>query len=189
MMQRDAMADALSSVLSAVMTGELYSEFITPAEFKRGMRQIATPTAIATSSWNGEPAGLTVSSFCSLNSAPPRMLVCINRSAGAFPLLSEGRNLGLNVLATHHAGLAMHFGSADKRGAQRFELGDWGSIMTGAPILLDSLVAFDCRVVSIHDKDTHGIVIADVVGMLCAGGDAPLLYRDGKFVTVEPMAV
>ncbi len=188
MTQRDTMTDALSSVLSAIMAGELYSEFITPAEFKRGMRQIATPTAIATSSWNGEPAGLTVSSFCSLNSAPPRMLVCINRSAGAFPLLAEGRNLGLNVLATHHQALAMQFASSDNR-PQRFEMGDWGTIMTGAPILLDSVVAFDCRVVSIHEMDTHGIVIADVVGMLCASSDVPLLYRDGKFVTIAPGGV
>jgi len=159
---------------------------VSSAEFKLGMRQVATPTAIATSNWQGERAGLTVSSFCSLNSDPPRMLVCVSRTAGAYPFIEQGGSLAINVLARHHDALALRFASGDAcAGEARFESGHWGVLKTGAPILMDSVVTFDCCVLTIHQTDTHGMVIADVVDVRCEGSEEPLVYRDGKFVTVE----
>lgn len=172
------------SALSAVIAGETFSQFVDAAEFRSGMRGIAAPVALATTRGPHGPAGLTVTSFCSLSADPPRMLVCVNRDSSTYPVIAGARVLALNVLASQHEALAMRFASGDAcRGRARFDEGRWTRLRTGAPVLEDTLVGFDCRVVRIHEEGTHGIIVGDVVATTGSGEGSPLLYRNGHFVT------
>lgn len=163
--------------------GEGWHGGLAADEFRQGMRQLATPVALATTCSDGERAGLTVSSFCSLSAEPPRLLLCVNRQSATFPLLRVGGVLALNVLRQGQQELAMRFASGRAcPGERRFAEGKWQTLVTGAPVLADSLVVFDCSIVSIQDSATHGVVIADILAMTHAEGEAPLLYRDGGFL-------
>lgn len=153
--------------------------------FKCGMRQLALPTAVVTTAHDGVRGGLTVSSLCSVSTEPPRLLVCINTGASAFPLLRASRVLAVNMLAEGQDALCMRFGSSRYSGEARFAEGRWETGCSGAPVLADALASFDCRVVEMHESATHAIVIADVIGLRSAPDAMPLLYRDGGFARIE----
>lgn len=158
---------------------------VSSAVFKEGMRRLALPTALVTTAHEGERGGLTVSSLCSVSTEPPRILVCVNTGAGAYPLLRASRVLAVNVLGEEHDALCMRFASGETcRGEARFAAGDWAEGSSGAPLLGDALVSFDCEVVEIHESATHAIVIADVIGVAGDPSAMPLLYRDGAFARV-----
>ncbi|CAL94560.1 flavin reductase family protein [Azoarcus olearius] len=165
---------------SAVLEAPLSAE-----AFRRGMRRLALPTAVVTTAHDGERGGLTVSSLCSVSTDPPRLLVCINTAASAFPLLRASGVLAVNMLAEGQGALCMRFGSSRCSGEARFAEGRWETARTGAPLLADALASFDCRVVEMHESATHAIVIADVVELRTAPDAMPLLYRDGAFARLH----
>lgn len=160
-------------------------ETVTPAEFKRAMRRLALPVAVVTTAHGGVRGGLTASSLCSVSTDPPRLLVCINTGASAFPLLRASRVLAINLLAEAHGEVCMRFGSGDAcTGEARFAGERWETGSTGAPMLAGALASFDCEVVEMHESATHAIVVADVVDVRSAPAAMPLLYRDGAFARV-----
>lgn len=168
---------------SAVLEASLSAE-----AFRRGMRRLALPTAVVTTAHDGVRGGLTVSSLCSVSTEPPRLLVCINTAASAFPLLRASGVLAVNMLAEGQGALCMRFGSSRCSGEARFAEGRWETARTGAPLLADALASFDCRVVEMHESATHAIVIADVVELRTAPDAMPLLYRDGAFARLHAEA-
>lgn len=171
------------------MSGAVLEAPLSADEFRRGMRQLALPTAVVTTAHAGVRGGLTVSSLCSVSTEPPRLLVCINTAASAYPLLRASRVLAVNMLAEGQGALCMRFGSSRCSGEARFAEGRWETGRSGAPILADALASFDCEVVEMHESATHAIVIADVVELRTAPAAMPLLYRDGAFARVERDAV
>lgn len=168
---------------SAVLEASLSAE-----AFRRGMRRLALPTAVVTTAHDGVRGGLTVSSLCSVSTEPPRLLVCINTAASAFPLLRASGVLAVNMLAEGQGAQCMRFGSSRCSGEARFAEGRWETARTGAPLLADALASFDCRVVEMHESATHAIVIADVVELRTAPDAMPLLYRDGAFARLHAEA-
>ncbi len=152
------------------------------AEFKAAMRGLAQSVALVTTNSGGERRGMTVSSFCSVSTDPPRMLACINTGASTYPLLKIGGPLAINVLHAAQEEIAAHFSSsAVANGEDRFSLGAWTTLTSGAPVLTEALSAFDCRIVSIVESASHVLVTADVVAVRHAADASPLLYRNGRF--------
>ncbi|NMT62716.1 flavin reductase family protein [Marinobacter orientalis] len=145
------------------------------------MRQLAASVALATTVQNNRPAGLTVSSFCSLSTEPPRILVCVNKNSATYQSLKIGAPLAVNVLAHGQNALAMRFASSRHSGESRFAEGSWSTLVSGAPVLADCLTTFDCDIAEVHDGGTHGIVVADVLALAEPGCREPLLYCDGGF--------
>lgn len=171
------------------MSTELLDDAVSADAFRRGLRKLALPTAVVTTAHGGVRGGLTVSSLCSVSTEPPRLLVCINTGASAFPLLRASRVLAVNMLAEGQGALCMRFGSSSCRGEARFADARWETGRSGAPILADALASFDCEVVEMHESATHAIVIADVVELRSATDAMPLLYRDGAFARVAREAM
>jgi flavin reductase (DIM6/NTAB) family NADH-FMN oxidoreductase RutF len=69
-----------------------------------------------------------------------------------------------------------------QKGAARFATGRWGTLYTGAPILLDAVGTIDCRLVETIER--HGVVMAigRVVGA-CDGADiTPLVHFRGGYL-------
>jgi flavin reductase len=69
-------------------------------------------------------------------------------------------------------------------GEARFATARWGTLATGAPVLLDAVSAFDCRLVATHDIATHRILIGEVAGLGGTGLGASLIYRGRRFGAV-----
>lgn len=158
-------------------------------EFRHGMQQLAAGVSVITTEHEGQRGGLTATAVCSLSAEPPRLLVSINRAGFTFGLIAASRKLCVNILNADQAEIATLFASPAPNGAQdRFAVGEWREEATGAPVLSDTLVSFDCRVASIIDTGSHGIVIADIVHAASSPDRAPLLYARGRFAQLAYIA-
>ena len=59
---------------------------------------------------------------------------------------------------------------------ERFEHGVWTELETGAPVLKDSLVSFDCQIEQIQEVGTHAIFICLIVAIQQSQHDQSLVY-------------
>jgi flavin reductase (DIM6/NTAB) family NADH-FMN oxidoreductase RutF len=66
----------------------------------------------------------------------------------------------------------------------RFALGEWMELTTGAPALCGALASFDCIVVREIEAATHTIFIGRVLQVQCDPHREPLIYENGRFVGV-----
>ena len=46
---------------------------------------------------------------------------------------------------------------------ERFALGDWDTLLTGAPRCRDALISLDCEVADVKDIGTHSVFVAKVL--------------------------
>ena len=152
-----------------------------PDLFRLGMRRLASGVSLITTRHAGASHGLVATSVSSLTGEPPTLLVCVNRTTTCHDPIAEAGVFCVNMLAARHREIAAQFGSS-KRRAERFRDGDWTHLVTGAPVLLDCLAAFDCRVETVVPYGTHTIFIGAVEAVrLPDDAIEPLLYVDGAF--------
>jgi flavin reductase (DIM6/NTAB) family NADH-FMN oxidoreductase RutF len=145
------------------------------AAFRMAMREFASGVAIVTCGEGEARSGCTVTALTSLSLNPPSLVVCISRGAATLVRLRERGAFVVNVLGAQHQALADRFaGRGGLKGPARFSHGDWGTLITGAPLLRDALAGIDCRVEDIVERHSHAIVIGAVVGVR-RGGDGPAL--------------
>ncbi len=157
-------------------------------EFKNAMRYMAGAVTIVTTGDDTCRRGLTATAVCSLSADPPRILACVNRGGLTHDMIVKSRRLGINLLSCSHRDLAMRFaGMTDIGDVDRFGEGNWAQMSTGAPILDDALVAFDCTVDVAIDVGSHAIIIADIVGITELNEAEPLLYAQSDFMTAVPV--
>jgi len=84
---------------------------VTAETFKSAMRHFPTGVTVVTSVREGEPRGVTVSSFASVSVDPPLVLICINREARSYLFISESKIFCVNILAGDQEQLAQRFAS------------------------------------------------------------------------------
>ena len=157
-----------------------------PEKFKEGMRQLTAGVTIVTTAIGKERRGLTATAVCSLSAEPPTLLACVNREAGAHDPTLQSRVFCVNVLAAQHLELASHFASPNKTAVERFARGRWGTLETGAPVLMDSLASFDCILGQIMRADTHTVLTGRVQAVRSDDQLEPLLYSRGAFGSFSP---
>ena len=118
-------------------------ESISLDEFRHGMRRLTAGVSLVTTSSSEEKFGLIATSVSSLAAEPPSLLVCVNRSASSHDAILQAGYFAVNVLREQHDDLCAQFSSPTRR-AERFQSGEWQTL-TGAPVLADALVSFDCQ--------------------------------------------
>ncbi|MDA0238972.1 MAG: flavin reductase family protein [Proteobacteria bacterium] len=151
--------------------------------FKQGMRQLAASVNVITARDNdsGEQNGLTATAACSVSAEPPQLLICANSQAGAHDLIVKAGGFCLNVLALGQDDVAKRFAGMDGADrSERFDLGSWSELTTGAPALDDALANLDCVIAQHIVAGTHSVFIGRIVGSRTAPG-MPLLYGDARF--------
>jgi flavin reductase (NADH)/cob(II)yrinic acid a,c-diamide reductase len=156
-------------------------------DFKQAMSGCAGAVALVTvGAEHGRRTGLTVTSACSLSDNPPSLIVCVNRNASAHARIREERAFAINFLHEDHALLALTFsGQKGVDGEDRFALGQWKTVATGAPMLADAVAAFDCVLAQEFETSTHSIFVGEVRGVTHSATAAPLLYLRGNFHTPQ----
>ncbi len=153
---------------------------IEPELFKTGMRRLTAGVTIITTLHDGERRGLTATAVCSVSTAPPTLLCCVNRQGSAHDSIVASGRFAINVLTADDHGLAERFGGAEL-GEARFSEGEWDVLETGAPILKSAFVGFDCRVIQTFDGATHTIFLGEVVAQRVGTGGEPLCYLGGSY--------
>jgi len=153
----------------------------TPDDFRRGMRQLAASVTIVTVVRDDMREGLTATAVTSISAEPPHLLVCVNASATAHEHMHKTGAFCLNVLAREQEPIAKRFAGMDGSSrTERFDLGQWSQLTTGAPALEGALANFDCIVVREIEAATHTIFIGRVLAIRTRQGQ-PLIYGDGQF--------
>jgi len=149
-------------------------------QFKLGMRLLAGAVNLITSVHGGRRYGMTATAVCSVTADPPTVLVCINKLATTHGIVAKSKLFCVNVLRADDWELSTTFSGAAS-GEGRFKSRDWTRLATGAPVLMDALVSFDCRVVKKVTHGTHGIFLGQVEQVLVGKPGKPLLYSEGQY--------
>lgn len=153
--------------------------------FRQAMAQVASAVHVVTTQGPGGRAGMTATSVASVSDVPPTMLVCIDGASRTLAAIEASGAFCINTLTSKGEDLAETF--AGRRGLQgeaRFASADWITLATGAPVLAEALVAFDCRLIDIHRVATHRILIGEVVALGGTGQGAGLIYHRRGFGSV-----
>ncbi|MEI7996064.1 MAG: flavin reductase family protein, partial [Methylococcaceae bacterium] len=131
-------------------------------DFKKALQLWASGvTVVTTSSEKFGVQGMTVSAFSSVSVNPPLVLVCINDAADTGEGIKESQCFAVNVLTSDQQDISNQFAGGSNQ-QLRFENTDWKAGVTGAPILNESLMSLDCKVVEKVLAGTHWIIIGEV---------------------------
>ena len=162
------------------------NEGISEDAFKKGMRQLAAAVNVVTVAHNDTKDGLTATAACSVSVEPPQLLVCVNTATATHDLIEKSRSFCLNILARDQEDIALRFAGMDGADrSEKYDLGNWRGLETGAPALEGALANFDCRLAQQIQAGTHSIFIGHIVGSHAVDEGAPLLYGGGRFTGLE----
>ncbi|MBE2224243.1 MAG: flavin reductase family protein [Anaerolineae bacterium] len=147
-------------------------------QFRDALRHFPAGVTIVTIKAPGydKPHGLTVSAFASISPKPPLIMVAIDhRGCGHEMLQLEGAVFAVNILPQDKMELSNRF--AWVKDVDRFAVGEWGTAVTGAPVLKDALAWVDCTIHARYEAGTHTIYIGKVEASDTPRADEePLIY-------------
>lgn len=153
-------------------------------KFLAGMSQAAATVNIVTTDGPSGRFGVTVSAMSSVSAdtEKPTMLVCVNEtSSSAKPMLENGV-FCVNVLRDDQASISDYFAGRFKTAdGDKFSCATWAPMTTGAPRLVDPLVAFDCKIHTVHKVGTHHIMIGMVQDVYVHDSGAALIYANRSY--------
>lgn len=167
------------------------SHHFTEEYFKAALGRFPTGVAVITTAApeNGEPIGLTVSSFNSVSLNPPLVLWSLAKTASTLPHFMHNDQHVIHILSAQQLHLAKQFAYGPQ--PQRFR----GQTVTRAPggalMLSDAHCAawFECRTVARHEAGDHIVLINQVLH--CERQFLqPLVYHAGDFdltPSIEPI--
>ncbi len=150
--------------------------------YREAMSHFASAVCLVTTDGAAGRRGVTVTAVCSVSDNPPTLLVCLNHANAANAVFEENGVFAVNVLAERNERVARAFAGEGKlEVAERFARGRWRTLRTGAPVLEDALVAFDCRVEDSRVVATHRVLMGRVVAVSEPVAGSSLLYRARRY--------
>ncbi|WP_026067643.1 flavin reductase family protein [Pusillimonas noertemannii] len=154
--------------------------------FREGMARVTGAVHVVTTAAGEALAGVTATAVCSVSDSPPMVLVCLHRQGRLHKLLRQGSVIAVNTLTAGHEELAAVFaGAGDLPMHDRFLRGNWKTEPDGAPILLDSVVSFECRVRSLIEAGSHSIVACEVNEVHIGNSTEALVYGARRYAHVD----
>ncbi len=158
----------------------------TKDEFRNAMSRLGAAVNVITTDGPGGRSGFTASAVCSVTDSPPTLLVCLNRNASVFPAFDTNGVLCVNSLGAGHQNVSNLFGGKTPMD-DRFAAAKWETHVTGAPMLVDAVVSFDCRVVSRSSVGTHDVLFCEVAAIKIGDSEHGLVYFDRKYHELAPL--
>lgn len=153
--------------------------------FRDAMSRLGAAVHVVTTAGPGGKTGFTATAVCSVSDAPPTLLVCLNRRSQAGPVLSENRVFCVSTLSADCEPVADVFaGRTGAYMAERFTVGEWLTLKTGAPVLASAVVAFDCRVMEIKAVASHNVIFGVVEDIRLGPSRPALVYHDRAYKRV-----
>ena len=152
--------------------------------FLLGMSHAACTVNVVTTDGIAGRHGVTVSAMVSVSADTPRptLLVCIHHLSPVADALLQNGVFCVNVLREDQTHISDAFaGRTGVHGAAKFDSARWATQATGAPRVVDALVAFGCRVTGSDRIGSHFVVFGSVEEIAIAGGGAPLIYANRAY--------
>jgi flavin reductase len=159
---------------------------MSPQDFRQLMRMHPAAVNIIATGKARHRTGMTVSAFMSLGVEPPTVVCAINRNAFSYAHMSDNQVFSVNTLAVEHMELAKRFaGQAQVFGDERFDKDQWAAFDSGSPCLVSAVMSLECRLIRQVQESTHCLMIGEVISGRVHESAAPLLYRDGQWLTTS----
>ncbi|WP_296283504.1 flavin reductase [uncultured Acinetobacter sp.] len=161
---------------------------IEATDFKNAMSLLTSAVNVVTTAGASGRHGFTASAVCSVTDTPPTLLVCMNKASRSHEYFVENKILTVNVLGSQHENISNVF-SSKMNSEQRFKHGVWTELKTGAPVLKDALVNFDCAIDQIQAVGTHTIFICRIVAIRQSQHEHGLVYFNRAYHQVGEVEV
>lgn len=143
--------------------------------FRDAMAKMGAAVNIITTDGPAGRAGFAATAVCSVTDSPATLLICLNRTASVFNAVMENGVVCVNVLTAAHENLSSLFGGKTPVD-ERFAAAEWQEGVTGAPMLANAMVSFDCRIIESQDIGTHRVLFCAVQQIREQEADAALVY-------------
>ena len=140
------------------------------------MARLGAAVNVVTTTGEAGPCGLTASAVCSVTDDPPTLLLCINRESELNEMF--GRRACCASTRWPPPRKNSPFIRRVHRGAAGGPLraGRWTTLATGAPVLSDAVVSFDCRIAQSTEVGTHTVFFCEVDAIQTGGAHEGLIY-------------
>lgn len=159
---------------------------VEPALYRDAMSRFAGAVHVVTTDGPAGRRGVTIIAGCSVSDNPATVLVCLSRLKLENDAFAENGVFALNTLAGSHRALADAFsGLTGLSQKDRFAMGEWDTVSTGAPVLVGALTSFDCRIIETKEIATHRILFGEVTGVRIGDSLQPLIYQDRRYHILE----
>ena len=152
---------------------------IDPMMFRGALGLFATGVTIVTASHpEAGLIGITANSFNSVSLDPPLVLFSVANTARSLQAFLEAPGFAVNVLRKDQKLLSSRFArqGGDKWDGVPYEPGRFG-----APLLPDTMAAFDCLHYAQYEGGDHLIIVGRVIAMEHDVEGDPLLYYRGGY--------
>lgn len=150
--------------------------------YRDAMARYAGHVQLVTTALGDARRGVAVTAACSVSDSPPTVLVCLNHNNEKNNIFFESGVFALNSLAAHHQPLSHAFSGLEKLSMEeRFAHGNWDTLVTGAPALVDAIATYDCRIVKMVPHASHTILIGEVAALRLGGHNPALVYMDRSY--------
>lgn len=152
--------------------------------FRDGMSMLASAVTVVTTGGARGRAGFTATAVTSVTDQPPTLLVCMNRSTYAHPILAHDASLCVNVLSADQQTLSPLFADRNVTMDERFDRVGSRTLETGSPALDGAVVSVDCRILKVLEFGSHSVFFCQVASMSKSGGQDALVYFDRGYHSV-----
>ena len=151
-----------------------------PREFRNALGRFATGVCVITGQVDGKvPFGMTVNSFSSVSLDPALVLWSLQKNSECAANFETMTRYGINILSADQQALSDQYA---KKGEHDLTEGTYRQGRSGAIVLSDAMVSFECEIDAIHDGGDHLILVAKVHEMQSHPAQRkPLLFFCGKY--------
>src|SRR5262245_15114347 len=154
---------------------------VDPDRFRTLMRRFATGVTVVTCPGPDGPEGITVNAFTSVSLRPPQALVCLDRRSRTLATILTAGRFAVNVLGWEQRELATRLADKTRTPAQRHAGICESTLVTGSPVVPDSLAVIDCLLAQVWACGDHALLVGHVVAGSAGRVDEPLLFYEGGF--------
>lgn len=138
-------------------------------------------TIITTRDPQGQPVGMTASSFNALSLEPPLVLWSIDRNTGCFNAFNQCSHFAVHILSEQQQSLSSRFAA---RGVDKFADLDLELGAGGTPLLTDYCARFECALEHQYEGGDHIIMVGRVLAM-DSTEHPPLIFHRGRYASLH----
>lgn len=152
-------------------------------DFRSALGCFATGVTVITAlAPNGDPIGMTISSFNSVSLEPPLILWSLALTSPNLDAFRAASHYAVNVLSAGQQGLSDRFAS---RRADRFSGVAVRSGISGVPLLDGCCAWFECSNEAHYPGGDHLIFVGHVERFAQDDGQAPLIFHNASYRRLE----
>lgn len=155
-----------------------------PREFRNALGRFATGVCVITADVPGaKPFGMTVNSFASVSLDPALVLWSLQKDSECAEVFEKVTHYGINVLTHDQQAISNQYA---KKGEHDLTEGTYRMGSSGAVVLKDAMVSFECEIESAIDAGDHIILLSKVHAFDSDPAERkPLLFFSGQYREVK----